>query len=64
VEEEKKVPKTKKKTKKWGENGFVGNIQFGCYEYKIKFLPEEDVVKYINSQVVSPRTYGAICCDD
>lgn len=64
VEEEKKVPKTKKKIKKWGENGFVGNIQFGCYEYKIKFLPEEDVAKYIDSQVVAQKTYGAICCDD
>lgn len=61
-----KQPKTKKvsKVKKWGEKGFVGKMQFGCYEYKVKFLPEEDVVKYIDSQIVSPRTYGAICCDD
>lgn len=60
MEEEKKK---KPRIKKWGESGFVGKIQFGCYEYVIKFLPESDVAKYVN---MSPeaKTYGAINCDE
>ena len=63
VEEEKKVPKTKKKIKKWGDSGFVGKIQFGCYDYVVKFIPEKDVARYINMPQ-DAKTYGAICCDD
>ena len=66
MEEEKvieKKPIRRKKVKTWGDNGFVGKIQYGCYEYTVKFLPEAEVVKYID-QIPSPRTYGAICCDD
>lgn len=54
----------KKKVKTWGDSGFIGKIQFGCYEYKVRFLPEEKVAEYIDSNVVAPKTYGAICCDD
>ena len=62
---EKSVPKRKKpyKEKKWGDEGFVGKIYYGCYEYKVHFLPEQKVVEYID-QSPAPRTYGAICCDD
>ena len=66
MEEEKvveKKPIKKRKVKTWGDNGFVGKIQYGCYEYTVKFLPEEEVIKYIDT-VPAPRTYGAICCDD
>lgn len=63
MEEKEKKPIKKRKVKTWGDNGFVGKIQFGCYEYTVKFLPEKEVVKYID-QTPSPRTYGAICCDD
>jgi hypothetical protein len=48
VEVEKKVVPKKRKVKSWGDNGFVGKIQFGCYEYTVKFLPEKDVVAYID----------------
>ncbi len=61
MEEKEKIKKRKVKT--WGDNGFVGKVQFGCYEYTVKFLTEAEVVKYID-QTPSPRTYGAICCDD
>jgi len=63
VEEKEKKPIKKRKVKTWGDNGFVGKVQFGCYEYTVKFLPEKEVVRYID-QTPSPRTYGAICCDD
>lgn len=63
MEEKEKKPIKKRKVKTWGDNGFVGKIQFGCYEYTVKFLPEKEVVRYID-QTPSPRTYGAICCDD
>ena len=66
MEEEKIVeskPIKKRKAKTWGDNGFVGKVQYGCYEYTVKFLTEAEVVKYID-QTPSPRTYGAICCDD
>ena len=60
---EKKVTPKKRKVKSWGDNGFVGKVQFGCYEYTVCFLPEKDVIKYID-QGSSQKTYGAICCDD
>lgn len=41
-----KKKSTSKKT--WGDSGFAAKIQFGCYEYTIKFLPEKDVIKYID----------------
>ena len=59
---EKKEPK-RKKVKTWGDDGFIGKVQFGCYEYKVQFLPEKKVAEYID-QAPAPRTYGAICCDD
>ena len=43
-----KKKSTSKKSKTWGDNGFTAKIQFGCYEYTIKFLPEKDVIKYID----------------
>ena len=67
VEEKKvlveKIAPKRKKEKGWGDEGFVGKIQYGCYEYSVKFLPEKKVVEYID-QTPAPRTYGAICCDD
>ena len=44
----KKVTPKKRKVKSWGDNGFVGKVHFGCYEYTVKFLPELEVIKYID----------------
>ena len=56
MEEEKvieKKPIRRKKVKTWGDNGFVGKIQYGCYEYTVKFLPEAEVVKVYRPDSVS-----------
>lgn len=57
------VKKKKPRIKKWGENGFVGKIQYGCYEYTIRFVPEKAVAKYA-SLYPDTKAYGVIHCDE
>ena len=49
--------KTKKKT--WGDNGFVGKVFYGCYDYEIKFIPKNEIKIKVKAQDDS-TIYGAI----
>ena len=60
VEEEKIVPtKKKRKLKKWGDDGFSAKISYGCYDYCVKFLPEEKIKELIEAND-SSNIFGAI----
>ena len=52
-----------KKPKRWGEEGFVGDITYGCYTYKVYFVKHDDFQKYMDMTPLG-RCYGAICYDD
>ena len=54
---------TTKRPKKWGEEGFVGQVVFGCYTYKIMFIKQDDIGNYIDLSSIG-RCYGAVCYDD
>lgn len=60
---EKTDKKQVKKPKKWGEEGFVGQVVYGCYTYKIYFIKQDDFQKLMDMSSLG-RCYGAICYDD
>ena len=51
---------TKKKT--WGENGFTTKIYFGAYEYTLKFVPEEEIRKFVHAEDDGQSVFGGINC--
>nr|DAQ62593.1 MAG TPA: Protein of unknown function (DUF3920) [Caudoviricetes sp.] len=63
--EERKTSRRKVKT--WGENGFTGKIQYGCYDYDVRFVPMTTISKMLaadkGSTSIEP-TCGCICCDE
>ncbi len=36
---EKKITPKKRKVKTWGDEGFVGKVQYGCFDYDVRFVP-------------------------
>ena len=60
MEEEKKViTKKKRKVKTWGDDGFSTKISYGCFDYAVKFMPEEKIKIIINASDGS-NIFGAI----
>ena len=54
-------PKTikKRKVKTWGDEGFVGKIQYGAFDYTILFIPQDQIKEEIQS-LDDSRVFGAI----
>lgn len=60
MEEEKKVvTKRKRKVKTWGDDGFSTKVSYGCFDYAVKFMPEEKIKFYIGAND-SSNVFGAI----
>lgn len=60
VEEEKIITtKRKRKLKNWGDEGFSAKISYGCFDYEVKFLPEEKIKTIIGASDGS-NIFGAI----
>lgn len=61
IVEEKKIvaTKRKRKLKSWGDEGFSTKISYGCFDYEVKFLPEEKIKILIGANDGS-NIYGAI----
>lgn len=34
----------KKRVKTWGDEGFIGKVHYGCFDYDVRFVPQ-DVIK-------------------
>ena len=56
--ENKKTPR-RRKVKSWGDEGFVGKIQYGAFDYSVEFVPEEKIKEIIGSEE-DKNVYGAI----
>ena len=56
--ENKKTPR-RRKVKSWGDEGFVGKIQYGAFDYSVEFVPEEKIKEIIGSEEDN-NVYGAI----
>ena len=54
-----KKPVKKRKIKSWGDDGFVGRVQFGCFDYDVRFVPEEKIKQEIG-QSDDMNVFGAI----
>ena len=52
-----------KRPKKWGEEGFQCDVQFGCYTYKVYFVSQDEFENYLDMSSLG-RCYGAVCYDD
>ncbi len=57
--EDKKTPK--KKILKWGEDGFTGEVNFGCYKYKILYTHQSKIRNIVD---IDTKVYGALSYDD
>ena len=47
----------KKREPKWGEEGFMSNVYYGCYVYKIIFTPQDNIENIVD---ISGKVLGAI----
>lgn len=56
---EKKQGSRKKKVS-WGDSGFIGKISFGCYNYKVFFMPMDEIPKYAVLPDGVKRVYGTV----
>ena len=56
--ENKKSPK-RRKVKSWGDEGFVGKIQYGAFDYSVEFVPEKKIKEIIGDEGDN-NVYGAI----
>ena len=56
--ENKKSPK-RRKVKSWGDEGFVGKIQYGAFDYSVEFIPQDKIKEIIEADDDS-NIYGAI----
>ena len=52
--------KTKKKN--WGDEGFVTDIHYGAYTYTLKFVPEEEIRKFIKQDNEEMTVFGGVNC--
>lgn len=59
----KPTQRKKKVVKGWGDEGFVGYVDYGCYRYKVIFASQDTFDKYVDMSQLG-RCYGAICYDD
>ena len=50
------------KKKTWGDEGFTTTIQYGAYSYTIKFVPEEEIKKFIHSDDDGMTCFGGVNC--
>lgn len=61
---DKKTTTTRTKRKKtWGDDGFVGQVHYGCYTYKIVFTNTANIKNVVNLSPEMGKVYGAIACD-
>ena len=56
--ENKKSPK-RRKVKSWGDEGFVGKIQYGAFDYSVEFIPEHKIKEILGDEGDN-NVYGAI----
>lgn len=57
---EKKKSPVKRKVKAWGDEGFVGKVSYGAFDYRVEFVPEEKIKELIGSENDESDVYGAI----
>lgn len=50
--------------KTWGDEGFVATIQYGAYEYSIKFVPEDKIREFVGEKEENMRVFGGVNCYD
>jgi len=50
------------KKKTWGESGFVTKINYGAYEYTLKFVPEETIRKFVHAEDDGSSVFGGVNC--
>lgn len=47
------------KKKTWGDEGFIGKISYGCFDYSVEFLPQEKIKELLDDDELG-NVYGAI----
>ena len=53
--------KTRKKT--WGDEGFTGTLQYGAYDYTVKFVTEKEIRKFVGApDNEETRVFGGVNC--
>ena len=64
-EKEQKLQKStpvKRRKKTWGDEGFVTKVQYGAYDYTVKFIKEENIRKFVGQEDENIRVFGGINC--
>ena len=48
--------------KTWGDDGFVATVQYGAYEYSVKFVPEDKIKEFTDQKGEDVRVFGGVNC--
>ena len=50
----------KKRVKTWGDEGFIGKVHYGCFDYDVRFVPQDEIKQKIDSEEEATTIFGAI----
>lgn len=61
--------KTKRpvKAKTWGDEGFIGHLHYGCFDYEVRFVKEEKILDYYEGSTRDSSIqgiHGCVNCDE
>lgn len=48
--------------KTWGDDGFVATVQYGAYEYSVKFVSEDKIKEFTDQKGEDVRVFGGVNC--
>ena len=48
--------------KTWGDDGFVATVQYGAYEYSVKFVSEDKIKEFTDQKEEGVRVFGGVNC--
>ena len=48
--------------KTWGDDGFVATVQYGAYEYSVRFVSEDKIKEFTDQKGEDVRVFGGVNC--